>query len=134
MAPAAPAGPPRKVIRHQPNVKTRALQWTKIQANFVGKTVWGTNEIDENALEDELDNLGIFDSIESLFAQKIIERKKRMHKEKKQEICILDPKKAYNISKCETVVENFLDHLFFHFSSRYCATFQIEAYDTQTSL
>lgn len=98
MAPAAPAGPPRKVIRHQPNVKTRALQWTKIQANFVGKTVWGANEIDENALEDELDDLGIFDSIESLFAQKIIERKKRMHKEKKQEICILDPKKAYNIN------------------------------------
>ncbi|KAI8095753.1 hypothetical protein BDF21DRAFT_374116 [Thamnidium elegans] len=96
--PAVPTGPPRKVIRHQPNVKTRALQWTKIQANFVGKTVWGSNEIDEIALEDELDVLGVFDSIESLFAQKVIEKKKRMQKEKKQEICILDPKKAYNIN------------------------------------
>jgi cytokinesis protein len=91
-------GAPRKILRHQPNVKTRALQWTKIQANFVGKTVWGSDDVDEMALEDELDTKGIFSSIEELFAQKVIERKKRILKEKKQEICILDPKKAYNIN------------------------------------
>ncbi|KAL9555089.1 hypothetical protein MBANPS3_002512 [Mucor bainieri] len=97
-APPMPVAPSRKILRHQPNVKTRALQWTKIQANFVGKTVWGANDVDEVALEDELDTLGIFDSIEALFAQKVIERKKRMLKEKKEEIRILDAKKAYNIN------------------------------------
>lgn len=54
--------------------------------------------MDEVALEDELDTLGIFNSIEELFAQKVIERKKRMLKEKKEEIRILDAKKAYNIN------------------------------------
>lgn len=93
-----PVAPSRKILRHQPNVKTRALQWTKIQANFVGKTVWGASDVDEVALEDELDTLGIFNSIEELFAQKVIERKKRMLKEKKEEIRILDAKKAYNIN------------------------------------
>ncbi|KAL7308771.1 hypothetical protein PS15m_011936 [Mucor circinelloides] len=97
-APPMPVAPSRKILRHQPNVKTRALQWTKIQANFVGKTVWGANDVDEVALEDELDTLGIFNSIEELFAQKVIERKKRMLKEKKEEIRILDAKKAYNIN------------------------------------
>jgi cytokinesis protein len=99
----APVSAPRKAIRHQPNVKTRALQWTKIQHNFVGKTLWGSDEVDEDALEDELNTMGIFDSIEELFAQKVIERKKRALKEKKQEICILDPKKAYNISRCSVI-------------------------------
>lgn len=97
-APAMPTAPSRKILRHQPNVKTRALQWTKIQANFVGKTVWGANDVDELALEDELDTMGIFNSIEELFAQKVIERKKKMLKEKKEEIRILDAKKAYNIN------------------------------------
>ncbi|KAG2196955.1 hypothetical protein INT46_008126 [Mucor plumbeus] len=97
-APAMPIAPSRKILRYQPNVKTRALQWTKIQANFVGKTVWGANDVDELALENELDTMGIFNSIEELFAQKVIERKKKMLKEKKEEIRILDAKKAYNIN------------------------------------
>ncbi|KAI9476486.1 MAG: hypothetical protein EXX96DRAFT_485807 [Benjaminiella poitrasii] len=97
-APVVPVAPARKIIRHQPNVKTRALQWTKLQANFANRTIWGTDDVDELALEDELDQLGVFNSIEELFAQKIIERKKRVTKEKKQEIRILDPKKAYNIN------------------------------------
>lgn len=86
-------------MRHHPDVKTRALQWTKLHGQVVGKTFWGTKEIDEDALEDELAELGIFSSIQDLFAQKVIERKQRQRKEKKQEICILDPKKAYNISE-----------------------------------
>lgn len=86
-------------MRHQPDVKTRALQWTKMQANFINKTVWATEDVDEMALEDELDTIGVFDSIQELFAQKVIQQKRRQRQERKQEICILDPKKAYNISK-----------------------------------
>lgn len=99
-APLAPFGPARKVLRHQPNVKTRAIQWTKLQGNAVGRTVWGSNDVDELALEDEMDTLGIFDSIESMFAQKVVQAKKRVVQEEKKEIRILDQKKGYNISKC----------------------------------
>ncbi|KAI8353613.1 armadillo-type protein [Choanephora cucurbitarum] len=101
-----PTGQSRKHIRHQPNVKTRALQWTKIQANYVGTTVWNSQEVDEDALEDELDTMGIFSSIETLFAQKVIERKRLPQKKKKQEICILDPKKAYNINIAINLLNN----------------------------
>lgn len=94
----APLPPTRKVIRHQPNVKTRAIQWTKMQANFVGKTIWGTNDIDEIALEDELDTLGIFETVESLFAQKVVQTKKKAPTAQKKEIRILEDKKAYNIN------------------------------------
>lgn len=106
--PPGPGGPPpppggipavlRKNMRHQPNVKTRALQWTKMHGNVVGKTIWGGSEVDEDALEDELDDLGIFNSIENLFAQKVIQTKKKTNQTKKQEIRILDSKKAYNIN------------------------------------
>ncbi|KAG1453587.1 hypothetical protein G6F56_007531 [Rhizopus delemar] len=95
---APPFGPSRKVLRHQPNVKTRAIQWTKLQGNTVGRTVWGTNDVDELALEDEMDTLGIFNSIESMFAQKVVQVKKRVVQEEKKEIRILDQKKGYNIN------------------------------------
>ncbi|CAO3695753.1 unnamed protein product [Rhizopus microsporus] len=97
-APLAPTGPSRKIIRHQPNVKTRAIQWTKLHSNAVNRTVWGSNDVDELALEDELENLGIFDSIESLFAQKVVQPKKRVVKEEKKEIRIIDQKKGYNMN------------------------------------
>ncbi|ORZ12691.1 hypothetical protein BCR42DRAFT_467822 [Absidia repens] len=90
--------PTRKTLRHQPDVKTRALQWTKMQANFINKTVWASKDIDDLALEDELDSIGVFDSIQELFAQRVIQQKKQHSKERKQEICILDSKKAYNIN------------------------------------
>ncbi|CAO3596601.1 unnamed protein product [Absidia cylindrospora] len=90
--------PSRKTLRHQPDVKTRALQWTKMQANFINKTVWASKDVDELALEDELDSIGVFDSIQELFAQRVIQQKKQLRKERKHEICILDSKKAYNIN------------------------------------
>jgi cytokinesis protein len=86
----------RKQMRYQPNVKTRALQWTKMHGNVVGKTIW-SNDYDEDALEDEISDLGIFNSIETLFAQKVIQPKKKIAT-KKQEVRILDAKKAYNIN------------------------------------
>ncbi|CAO3595395.1 unnamed protein product [Absidia cylindrospora] len=103
--PSGPNAPPppmmapmRKTMRHQPDVKTRALQWTKMQTNFINKTVWAATDIDEYALEDELNTIGVFASIQEIFAQKIIQQKRRQRQERKEEICILDPKKAYNIN------------------------------------
>ncbi|CDS04805.1 hypothetical protein LRAMOSA07335 [Lichtheimia ramosa] len=96
--PPVPQGPTRKRMRYQPDVKTRALQWTKMHNQMVGKTIWGTEDVDEMALEDELQSLGVFSSIENLFAQKVIQRKKRDQQTKKQEIRILDPNKAQNIN------------------------------------
>ncbi|KAI8145922.1 hypothetical protein BJV82DRAFT_535287 [Fennellomyces sp. T-0311] len=96
--PAPPGGPMRKIMRYYPDVKTRALQWTKMQHQAVGKTVWGEDGIDEEALEEEMNELGVFNSIQELFAQKQIERKRRMKSEKKQEIYILDSKKIANIN------------------------------------
>ncbi|ORZ05858.1 hypothetical protein BCR42DRAFT_427913 [Absidia repens] len=103
--PSGPNAPPppmmaplRKTMRHQPDVKTRALQWTKMQTNFINKTVWAATDIDEYALEDELDTIGVFASIQEIFAQKIIQQKRRQRQERKEEICILDSKKAYNIN------------------------------------
>lgn len=69
-----------------------------MHATGINKTVWASKDIDENALEDELNAIGVFNSVQEIFAQKVIQRKKRIITERK-EICILDPKKAYNISK-----------------------------------
>ena len=89
----------RKIMRYYPDVKTRALQWTKMQHQAVGKTIWGEDDVDEEALEEEMNELGVFNSIQELFAQRQIERKRKMKSEKKQEIYILDSKKIANISK-----------------------------------
>ncbi|KAI7867438.1 hypothetical protein BDF14DRAFT_1968074 [Spinellus fusiger] len=96
--PGAPSGANRKMIRHQPNVKTRALQWTKMHTQAVTQTVWGIKDIDEDALEDEMDVMGIFSSVEEIFAQKVIEIKKKKVKQAKQETTIIDSKKAININ------------------------------------
>ncbi|KAI9259027.1 hypothetical protein BDA99DRAFT_484089 [Phascolomyces articulosus] len=97
-APPPPGAPMRKILRYYPDVKTRALQWTKMQHQVVGKTVWSDDIVDEDALEDEMNDLGVFNSIQELFAQKQIQRKRRVLETKKQEIFILDPKKINSIN------------------------------------
>ncbi|KAJ2959693.1 hypothetical protein NQZ79_g4808 [Umbelopsis isabellina] len=82
----------------QTKVKTKALQWTKMNQQIISKTVWGTKTVDEFALEMEMMEKGVFSSAEDLFAQKVFEPKKVVKKEKKPEICIIDSKKAYNIN------------------------------------
>lgn len=42
---------------------------------------------------------GIFNRMEEVFAQKVIATRKLAKKEKRQEIFIIDSRKAYNISK-----------------------------------
>jgi hypothetical protein len=83
---------------HQSKVKTKALQWTKMNQNNVSKTVWGSKTVDEIALEMELKEKGVFDGVEELFAQKVFEPKKIIKREKKPQVCIIDSKKAYNIN------------------------------------
>lgn len=104
-APSAPNGANtialRKQLKHLPGVKTRQLQWQKLNANHIGSTVWKTvtSADKDDALEELLDIEGIFNRMEEVFAQKIIASKKLVKKEKRQEICIIDSRKAYNISK-----------------------------------
>jgi cytokinesis protein len=86
------------MMMNQSKVKTKALQWTKMNQNVLAKTVWVTKSVDELALEKEMKEKGIFDFAEDLFAQKVFEPKKVVKKEKKPEICIIDNKKAYNIN------------------------------------
>jgi hypothetical protein len=82
-------------------VKTRQLQWQKLNANYIQSTIWkkATLEEKEEALENMFDAEGVFKRMEEIFAQKVIATKKLAKKEKRQEICIIDPRKAYNISK-----------------------------------
>ncbi|KAG2183787.1 hypothetical protein INT43_006798 [Umbelopsis isabellina] len=88
----------RKNMMTQTKVKTKALQWTKMNQQTISKTVWGQKTVDELALEMEMMEKGVFSSAEDLFAQKVFEPKKVVKKEKKPEICIIDSKKAYNIN------------------------------------
>jgi hypothetical protein len=59
---------------------------------------------------------GIFNRMEEVFAQKVIATKRAVKKEKKQEISIIDSRKAYNISKfCNnkmTLYANSMDKVF----------------------
>lgn len=92
---------PRKHLKHLPAVKTRQLQWQKLNANHIGSTLWksSADAEKEEALESLLDSEGIFNRMEEVFAQKVIATKRMVKKEKRQEICIIDSRKAYNISK-----------------------------------
>lgn len=107
-APSPPNAPgamnmlaPRKHLKHLPGVKTRQLQWQKLNANHIGSTLWksSADAEKEEALESLLDAEGIFNRMEEVFAQKVIATKRVAKKEKRQEICIIDSRKAYNISK-----------------------------------
>ncbi|OBZ82725.1 Formin-A, partial [Choanephora cucurbitarum] len=93
-----------------PAVKTRQLQWQKLNAGKIGSTVWklGTSNEKEEELEALLDKEGIFDRMEQVFAQKVVQSKRALPKERRQEINIIDSRKAYNISiavlaKCKHV-------------------------------
>ncbi|KAF1806704.1 hypothetical protein FB192DRAFT_1271756 [Mucor lusitanicus] len=116
-APSPPNAPgamnmlaPRKHLKHLPAVKTRQLQWQKLNANHIGSTLWksSADAEKEEALESLLDAEGIFNRMEEVFAQKVIATKRMAKKEKRQEICIIDSRKAYNISiavlaKCKNI-------------------------------
>lgn len=98
MASKVPILNTRKVMMHHSKVKTKALQWTKMNQNNISKTVWGSKTVDEIALEMEMKQKGVFEGAEELFAQKVFEPKKVIKREKKPQVCIIDSKKAYNIN------------------------------------
>jgi hypothetical protein len=103
-APLAPTPPTniitRKTVKHLPNVKTRALQWQKINMQQIKSTIWDANDDIEQGWETKMDSEGLFNLMEELFAQKVVATPKRLLREKKQEINIIDSRKASNISKC----------------------------------
>ncbi|CAO3587923.1 unnamed protein product [Absidia cylindrospora] len=101
--PPSVAAPPsnlttRKMMKHLPNVKTRALQWQKINMHQIKSTVWESSDDIEQGWEKRMDSEGVFDLMEELFAQKVIATPKKRTQQKKQEINIIDSRKAYNIN------------------------------------
>ncbi|KAI8100130.1 uncharacterized protein BX664DRAFT_355473 [Halteromyces radiatus] len=88
----------RKPVNHLPNVKTRALQWQKINMQQIKSTIWESTQDIEKGWESKMDSEGLFDMMEELFAQKVIPKPKKQMREKKQEINIIDSRKAYNIN------------------------------------
>lgn len=103
-APNAPiTGPLRKELRHYPNTKLKNLQWQKLDARGVDKTIWVLDTVDENGLEDALDEAGVFSKLEDLFPAKVnlfFEKKlKAKIEERKDAVKFLSKEKSRNISK-----------------------------------
>ncbi|CEG81054.1 hypothetical protein RMATCC62417_15298 [Rhizopus microsporus] len=70
--------PPRKELRHYPNIKLKNLQWQKIDARSTYQTLWNMDSERHAKLEDKLDKGGVFHTIEDLFPAKantFLERK-----------------------------------------------------------
>ncbi|KAI8072909.1 formin homology 2 domain-containing protein [Gongronella butleri] len=100
--PTAPLGPVRKELRHYPEIKLKNLQWQKMDARNVEKTVWKAQVVDESALEDSLDDKGVFASIQELFPAKtntFFERRlAKKVEDKKDAVHFLTKDKAKSIS------------------------------------
>ncbi|KAG0250651.1 hypothetical protein BG011_008195 [Mortierella polycephala] len=79
-------------------IKMKALQWDKINYMAVGNTVWGSGGVDDSALQKALGENGIFGSMEQLFVAKVTEYKEPRASKKRQEICILEQRRAYQIN------------------------------------
>lgn len=103
MLPAVPKGPARKELRHYPHIKLKNLQWQKLDARSVDKTVWTLSDVDESQIEDDLDKYGVFERIEALFPAKannfFEKRMKAKVEEKKDAVKFLSKEKSRNISK-----------------------------------
>ncbi|CAG8599928.1 3863_t:CDS:10 [Ambispora gerdemannii] len=96
--PAAPGGNQRKEIPISAKKKLKQLQWEKINQFSINKTIWGRpNMTDEELLMLLGGQDGVFATIEELFAARQI-APKRKKVEKKEEISVLDSKRAYNIN------------------------------------
>ncbi|KAG0914538.1 hypothetical protein G6F33_004165 [Rhizopus arrhizus] len=91
---------PRKQVKHLPTVKTRQLQWQKLNTNHIQSTIWKNSDLEnkEDELAERMKAEGIFSRMEEIFAQKVATSKKLVTNEKRQDICIIDSRKAYNIS------------------------------------
>ncbi|CAG8584202.1 10129_t:CDS:10 [Ambispora leptoticha] len=96
--PAAPGGNNRKEIPISAKKKLKQLQWEKINQFSINKTIWGrTNMTDEELLMLLGGQDDVFVTIEELFAARQV-APKRKKVEKKEEISVLDSKRAYNIN------------------------------------
>jgi hypothetical protein len=91
----------RKQLNHLPSVKTRQLQWQKLPT--IQSTVWIKASERDEEMEQLFDTKGIFENMERVFAQRVIQKQKekKQQEEKRPEICIIDSRKAYNISKLD---------------------------------
>lgn len=107
--PPVPQAPLRKTMQHQPQMKLKNLQWQKLDAKNVDKTIWSaksnSNKNDgDTDLEEKLYQSGVFQNIDTMFAAKTntsFDRKlKAMTNEKKDAVKFLSGNKSRSISKC----------------------------------
>jgi hypothetical protein len=88
---------------YQPKVKTKVVQWDKLNRQGINETLWDPNVTSDEKrqkaakFEAELATSGVFDEIEKSFAQKQVAEFKI--KTTKAALQIIDSKKAYNLSK-----------------------------------
>ncbi|KAJ2964866.1 hypothetical protein NQZ79_g408 [Umbelopsis isabellina] len=100
--PALLATANRKMSAYQPKVKTKFVQWEKLNRQGITETIWDANNKTEPSkqraakLEAELAKSGVFDEIEKSFAQK--QGPEFKIKTAKQVFQIIDSKKAYNLN------------------------------------
>ncbi|CAG8806298.1 10772_t:CDS:10, partial [Dentiscutata erythropus] len=87
----------RKEVPYMTMKKLKQVQWDKINFLSINKTFWGQGNMDDDELIKLLGGESdVFNNIEELFAA--YEAKERKKVEKKEEISVLDPKRAYNIN------------------------------------
>jgi hypothetical protein len=93
----------RKLSSYQPKIKTKFVQWEKLNRQGINETIWDPNAKSEEKrqraakFEAELAKSGVFDEIEKSFAQKQVAEFKI--KTTKVALQIIESKKAYNLSK-----------------------------------
>jgi hypothetical protein len=94
-------------LRHYPEIKLKNLQWQKLDARSVDKTIWVSKSVDEDALEDAMDENGVFVKIQDLFPAKVntfFERRlAKKSEEKKDAVRFLGKEKGRSISKYTTL-------------------------------
>ncbi|CAG8496889.1 4842_t:CDS:10, partial [Scutellospora calospora] len=95
--PPPPGGDNRKEVPFMTMKKLKQVQWDKINYLSINKTLWGQGNLnDEDLIKLLGGESGVFSSIEELFAA--LEAKQKKKVEKKEEISVLDPKRAQHIN------------------------------------
>ncbi|KAI8143924.1 hypothetical protein BJV82DRAFT_609883 [Fennellomyces sp. T-0311] len=99
--PPVPSGPKRKELHHYPQIKLKNLQWQKLEAHSVEKTVWALDGIDESEFEDVLHRTGELDKIDTIFAAKVntlFDRKMKKMEERRDAVKFLHKEKSRSLN------------------------------------
>ena len=95
-------------------MKLKNLQWQKLDAKTVEKTIWHVENRDHDSMEEILNEKGAFGKIEELFPAKVntfLENrriKQNNATEKNDSVRFLNREKNKNISKLKQLTSNLL--------------------------